>query len=276
MYWHVVSGATSGNFNTYNSNALYSVRCRRLSSDATLSGITLSAGLLAPSPFHPDSTAYRVNVPGDCVSNISVTGIKNHSAAMVAGNVTNTSLLVGNTVVTLVVTAENGAQKNYTVTVVRSSISGSKVTDDAGNCYRTKVYDGVEWMIDNAQKTGITGCDYAPLDRTTQTLNYGCLYSWNCAALACPTGWSLPTDDNFTALKDALNAAADWADWNSGSSLAGHGIDGSYLTGQDSYGSWWSNSSTNYRRWHVAIGATGGNFYTSSSSGEFSLRCRKN
>jgi uncharacterized protein (TIGR02145 family) len=253
------------------------------SNDANLSGITLSAGVLAPSPFAPATTAYRVNVPGDCVSSISVTGVANHSAATVAGNVTDTSLVVGNTVITLVVTAENGTtKKTYTVTVVRSSISGSKVTDDAGNCYRTKFYNGVEWMIDNAQKplTTDSGCTHYSIDRTTQTLNYGHLYSWDCAAAnkACPAGWTLPNNSDFTLLAAALNAAADkaaaWADWNSGSALAGNGINGSYSASQDSFVCFWSSTSSG-SWWYVYSGATSGGS-TSGDNFSMSVRCKKN
>jgi formylglycine-generating enzyme required for sulfatase activity len=98
------------------------------SNDATLSGITLSPGALSPT-FHPDTTAYTVNV-ANSVSSITVTGVKNHSAASVAGNVTDTSLMVGsNTIITLTVTAEDGTtKKNYTVTVVRACGSSSSYT----------------------------------------------------------------------------------------------------------------------------------------------------
>jgi uncharacterized protein (TIGR02145 family) len=162
-----------------------------------------------------------------------------------------------------------------------SGSTDKTVTDGDGNEYRTKVYNGVEWMIDNAQKPltyAINACTYSSINRTTQTLNYGHLYSWNCAASACPAGWSLPTDADFTALAAALTAggASAWADWNSGSSLAGYGASGSYLGDQGSYGNWWSSSSSN-SYWFVDSGRTSGGFLTLGNNRySHSVRCRKN
>jgi hypothetical protein len=157
-------------------------------------------------------------------------------------------------------------------------ITGVNVKDADGNTYRTKVYNGVEWMIDNSKKTtGVTGCDNAPIDITQiDEVDYGYLYSWSCAAKACPAGWSLPTDEDFTALESALNAGGDvaWADWNTGSSLAGIGGGGSYGGSQGSSGYWWSSSSSN-RYWFVLSGNASGSFNTRNSSYSFSVRCRK-
>jgi uncharacterized protein (TIGR02145 family) len=149
---------------------------------------------------------------------------------------------------------------------------GSTVTDTDGNTYRTKVYNGVAWMIDNSQKTtSVTGCSYRSIDRGS----YGRLYSWNCAAKACPDGWSLPTDEDFEALVSALDArgASAWKDWNSGSSLAGFSYY-DFHGDQGSYGRWWSRSSSN-RGWYVSSGSTSGHFVTGSSNNSFSVRCRK-
>jgi uncharacterized protein (TIGR02145 family) len=253
------------------------------SSDANLSGITLSTGALSPT-FAAATLAYRVSVDNS-VSSISVTGIVNQIGATVKGNVTDTSLVqvIGSrTTITLVVTAENGTTtKTYTVTV----ICYGTVIDDQGNTYRTLVYNGVEWMVDNSQKTsGLTPtCDKTPIDQTTQALNYGYLYSWNCVSpnQACPAGWSLPTNDDFDALVVALNAgsaadkAAAWAEWNTGSSLAGYGNDGSYYSDQGLYGYWFSSSSSN-RLWYVRSGSTSGAVSTDYSYHSFSVRCRKN
>jgi uncharacterized protein (TIGR02145 family) len=161
---------------------------------------------------------------------------------------------------------------NKTATcAVTVNATANTVTDADGNSYRTKVYNGVEWMIDNSKKTtGVTGCTYSSIDRST----YGRLYSWNCAATACPSGWVLPTDADFTALASALTATSGWSDWNSGSSLAGYGISGSYDGSQGSGGRWWSSSSS-YRSWYVNSGVTSGGFGTDSSSRSFSVRCRK-
>jgi uncharacterized protein (TIGR02145 family) len=160
--------------------------------------------------------------------------------------------------------------------------TGAGVTDVDGNVYRTKIYHGVEWMIDNSQKTtGVTGCTY----RSISGDSYGRLYSRSCAAKACPNGWSLPTDKDFNALESALisGGSSAWDDWNSGYSLAGHGIDGNHLYGiwgfrGGSYGGWWSSSSIN-RYWRVEQGryntSTIRYFSTYGNSYSLSVRCRK-
>jgi carbon monoxide dehydrogenase subunit G len=110
-----------------------------LSSDATLSGITVSAGTLSPA-FAASTVFYTVNVENS-VSSISITGTANHSAATVSGNVSNQALSVGNTTITLTVTAENGAQQAYIALVVRAAAIDDPPTAVASaQDYGVKVY----------------------------------------------------------------------------------------------------------------------------------------
>jgi hypothetical protein len=96
----------------------YTVTIHRVSNDATLSNLTVSSGALS---FNPNTTNYTVNVAND-VTSIDVTGTANHDSATVSGNVTGKTLEVGdNTLVEIVVTAEDGTTKTYTVTVHRVS-----------------------------------------------------------------------------------------------------------------------------------------------------------
>ncbi|MDR2026833.1 MAG: cadherin-like beta sandwich domain-containing protein, partial [Prevotellaceae bacterium] len=91
----------------------------KMSDDATLSSLTVSAGTLSPE-FDVNTTGYTVNVLSD-VTDITVTGTANHPSATVDGNVTDKSLEVGNTVVSITVTAEDRTTAmTYTVTVVRA------------------------------------------------------------------------------------------------------------------------------------------------------------
>jgi hypothetical protein len=125
----------------------------------------------------------------------------------------------------------------------------------------------------NVVGNGVTGCDYDPIDITKlDGIDYGYLYSWSCAAQACPDGWILPVDADFTALESVLTAGgiSVWADWNSGASLAGGGEAGL----QGMFGCWWSNSSSN-RFWYVNSDSTSGNFDTYYSDNSYSVRCRK-
>jgi len=90
---------------------------RALSSDATLSVITIDAGALSPT-FSPSVTQYTVNVENE-ITTIDLSATANDAAATVSGTGTK-SLNVGDNVFNITVTAENGEQQVYTVTVNRA------------------------------------------------------------------------------------------------------------------------------------------------------------
>jgi hypothetical protein len=96
----------------------YTVIVHRISNDATLSSLTLSVGELLPA-FNANTTNYTVNVDNS-VTSINVTGVANHSAATVSGNVSGMTLNVGDNTVNITVTAEDGTTCTYTVNIIRS------------------------------------------------------------------------------------------------------------------------------------------------------------
>jgi uncharacterized protein (TIGR02145 family) len=256
------------------------IQAKVLSSDATLKSLTVNVGALLPT-FAADSTSYTVGLASS-VTSITVTGTANHSGASVTSGNGSHALSAGSNTITLTVTAENGTTtKNYTVTVVRGGIiNGPGVTGCNGtDTYRTKIYNGVEWMIDNSKEICNLTCSYTnpPYAPITNQSSYGYYYSWDCisAGQACPNGWVLPSDADFSALATALNAGSGWADWNSDFSLTGYGNNGSYSSGQGAVGYWWSSSSS-YRYWGVYMGSASGDFNTGVSSNSLSVRCRKN
>ena len=97
------------------------------STDNTLSGITVSSGTLSPA-FAAGTTEYTVTVPNE-VTSITVTGTKNNSKATVTGPVTK-ELSVGENVITITCTAEDGTPKTYKVTVTREGSGEVKPADD--------------------------------------------------------------------------------------------------------------------------------------------------
>jgi uncharacterized protein (TIGR02145 family) len=137
-----------------------------------------------------------------------------------------------------------------TATAYNCITDGEGVTDCDGNFYHSKIYDGVEWMIDNSKKTcNLATCPYY-IDDGYET--FGNLYFYACAASACPDGWRLPDNDDFTALNTILrshNSVGALEDWNAGYALAGYGY---LLSNGISYGwrdrsfsgNWWSSSSS--------------------------------
>lgn len=114
----------------------YTVSVNRASSDnANLDSLSLSSGAL-DSAFDPDDTFYTVNV-ANSVTNINVTHTVEESHATVkVNNVTVASgytsqtiaLNPGNNTITLVVTAQSGGTKTYTVNVVRASTDNSNLS----------------------------------------------------------------------------------------------------------------------------------------------------
>ena len=109
---------------------------RQASTDATLSGLSLSNGTLSPN-FSPEHTSYAATVV-DTVVRLTVTPVTNHAGATVAyldaddmpladadtasADTFEVDLTVGANVVKVKVTAENGtATKTYTVTVTRQA-----------------------------------------------------------------------------------------------------------------------------------------------------------
>ncbi|MDQ0902045.1 InlB B-repeat-containing protein [Paenibacillus sp. V4I7] len=107
-------------------------RAAELSGNADLSNLALSNGALSPN-FAPGTTAYTSSVANG-VSSINVTASTQNSKAKITVNGNTVAsgkasdainLNVGNNPVTVVVTAENGTTKTYTIAVNRTSSNNS-------------------------------------------------------------------------------------------------------------------------------------------------------
>ncbi|MCY9660916.1 cadherin-like beta sandwich domain-containing protein [Paenibacillus chondroitinus] len=122
---------------TNNTYSLTVERAPILSENADLSSLKLSNGALTPA-FAAGQTSYTSNV-ANAVSSLSVTGTlaDSHSTMTVngipalSGQISgNMNLIVGANLVTVIVTAQNGTQKIYTVTVNRAA---QEITDEHEN-----------------------------------------------------------------------------------------------------------------------------------------------
>jgi hypothetical protein len=97
------------------------------SSNANLSGLTISSGTLSPS-FGYGTTSYTVSIDNG-VSSINVTPTKEDANASItingysvnSGSSQTVSLNVGANAINIVVTAQDGTTKTYTVNVTRAS-----------------------------------------------------------------------------------------------------------------------------------------------------------
>ncbi len=142
--------------------------------------------------------------------------------------------------------AINSLGENYgdeiTFTTLHESATGRAITDIDGNQYNTIVIDDKEWMTENLRVTRYqtgedihTGLDNEYWGLTTagayaiyphddiegigsageMTEAYGLLYNWYTVeqGLLCPTGWRVPTEEDWDGLTDYL--IDNYADINS-------------------------------------------------------------
>jgi len=152
------------------------------------------------------------------------------------------------------------------------------------------------WMAENLAYDAGSGC-WAYNNDEDNVATYGRLYTWEVAKTACPSGWHLPTDAEWTELENALVGAdkgsqlAGNADlWSNGelesnsqfgtsgfSALPGgyRGTNGSF-NDVGSFGYWWSateSSSSKGWRWLLYYNKSGVNRGNSNKAYGFSVRC---
>lgn len=127
------------------------------SNNNNLSSITLNNGTLNPT-FNKNITSYTVNV-SNSTSSINITAeVEDLKATMTingefqsSGEPKAINLQVGDNIITIVVTAEDGTTKTYTVTVTRAS---SEISN-GGNLGENKEEDQIEVIKDDTGKTTV-------------------------------------------------------------------------------------------------------------------------
>jgi len=138
----VVSTDASYTFTVTGTRNLIANFSKNKSSDATLGSLRISAGTLTPA-FNPDITNYSIDVTND-VSSITIDATTDYSAATVSGTGT-LSLSTGSNTFYIVVTAEDGTTKIYTIIVNRAIDTGENddviVMKDGSVVFQSAVLD---------------------------------------------------------------------------------------------------------------------------------------
>nr|WP_281272223.1 cadherin-like beta sandwich domain-containing protein [Paenibacillus flagellatus] len=112
----------------------YKVMVTRQSSNADLSGLTISSGTLSPA-FAAGTTEYTASVANE-VNSLDITPtvadstatVKVNTADATSGSAKTVSLNVGDNEIAVEVTAQNGATKTYKVTVTRAQSSNADLS----------------------------------------------------------------------------------------------------------------------------------------------------
>ena len=75
-----------------------------------------------------------------------------------------------------------------------------------GKVYKTVKIGTQTWFAENLAYKASKGC-WAYNNDTNNVKTYGYLYDWKAAKTSCPTGWHLPSDDEWTTLVTYLGGA---------------------------------------------------------------------
>jgi uncharacterized protein (TIGR02145 family) len=171
------------------------------------------------------------------------------------------------------------------------SSSGTFTDKRDGKTYRTVVIGGKMWMRENLNyETGESWC----YDKTEFNCGrYGRLYDWKTAMKACPSGWHLPSNQEWDSLVGAaggktvagkkLKSTSGWNSNGNGiddygfSALPGgsRGSDG-YFYNVGTYGYWWAaTENTAFNAYYRRMSYNGDYAYSDylNKSYAWSVRC---
>jgi len=164
-----------------------------------------------------------------------------------------------------------------------------------GKVYKTVVINNQTWMAENLNF--VTENSWCYNDDAKNCEKYGRLYSLDAALKACPNGWRMSDDNDWSALVNTLGAkqitggilketgTANWKTPNTGAtnssgfSAIPAGLkltDGKY-TNEGTMASFWSQFADKSGAWgrHLTYDAANLNSYNSPEHKAYSLRCVK-
>ena len=140
--------------------------------------------------------------------------------------------------------------------VILSEVEGILTDSRDGQTYKTVVIGSQTWMAQNLNY--VRAGSYCYIDASFYCAEYGRLYTWNAARTACPSGWHLPSKDEFEMLFSAVggqsiagkmlkSTSVNGTDAYSFSALlAGIRFNGGYFTDMGHYAHFWSSTEYKY------------------------------
>jgi len=216
-----------------------------------------------------------------------------------------------------------GSQVTFT-TSSNGNLTGTFTDSRDGRTYNTVIINGQEWMAENLTYLpavspssagsitepyyyvyGYEGTSVAAAKGNANYTTYGVLYNWPAAKAASPSGWHLPTDDEWKQLEKALGmtqatadgtgfrgtdqgtqmkATSGWDNNGNGTNTSGFSaLPGGYRHGNGdfyyfvgTYGGWWSSTQyyTNHA-WYRVLYYYYSNVYRDDYYKDygFSVRC---
>jgi uncharacterized protein (TIGR02145 family) len=99
----------------------------------------------------------------------------------------------------------------FILSVICAGLSGQENFTDKrdGNLYRTITFEGNTWMAENLRFKPNEGAGF--YDNNSNNLpGYGMLYEWKTAMSVCPSGWHLPSGEEFQKLSNHYEQKESW------------------------------------------------------------------
>jgi uncharacterized protein (TIGR02145 family) len=93
---------------------------------------------------------------------------------------------------------------------IARSVPADSVRDVDGNTYKTVTVGSQDWLAENLRVTrtpeGVPLSTVSPNNDASLVPTFGRLYDWEAAHRACPAGWHLPSDAEWSALDGYLGS----------------------------------------------------------------------
>jgi uncharacterized protein (TIGR02145 family) len=241
-------------------------------SNIVVSSANSSTTINAPGTLQLTATVSPSNATNDRLMWNIVSG----NGATVNSNGLVTGISSGNTTVRATSISNPAMFGEIVLSITSSTHPGlNTVAGSSGATYYVYCYpNGIGcWMIDNSKEPGWSADTYQNQSAGAR----GYYYSWNAAFNACPQGYSLPTQNQWSLLKSYINGYTSTVNekrhWTGDEAFAGYyQLTGSLWFDWDASGVWWSRTNTDQAFHAVANALSGPETHTSRF---VSVRCVK-